>query len=133
MSALASREFPNCLGGAVPRRGFAISPPVARVLLETSCPLANEGAGNAGCPLHPQPRVQCVGSTRVSSPQVTGTPGIPTPDGFTAYFFLSPEIGLSCLRRLQSCIRRLDAGVEASGPHDLTVRISTVRQRRCRV
>jgi hypothetical protein len=29
-----------------------------------------EGAGKAGCPLHPQPRVQCVGSTRVSSPQV---------------------------------------------------------------
>jgi hypothetical protein len=25
----------------------------------------NEGVGNAGCPLHPQPRVQCVGSTRV--------------------------------------------------------------------
>ena len=28
-----------------------------------------EGVGNAGCPLHPQPRVQCVGSTRVSSPR----------------------------------------------------------------
>ena len=29
-----------------------------------------EGAGNAGCPLHPQPRVQSVVSTRVSSLQV---------------------------------------------------------------
>jgi hypothetical protein len=31
--------------------------------------------------------------------EFTGTPGIPARSGFTAYFELSPEIGLSCLRR----------------------------------
>src|SRR5260370_26879486 len=45
----------------------------------------------------------------------------------TAYFVLSPAIGLSCHRRLRSCLRKLEAGVEASGPHDLAVRSSAVR------
>jgi hypothetical protein len=40
----------------------------------------------------------------------------------TAYFALSPEIGLFCLRRLRSCLHKLDTGVEAPGPHDLAVR-----------
>jgi hypothetical protein len=63
-------------------------------------------------------------------------------NGFTAYFVLSPAIGLSChrrptgygtLARLGSrTSARLDAGVEASGPHDFTVRFSAVRPaRRC--
>jgi hypothetical protein len=55
----------------------------------------------------------------------------------TAYFVLSPAIGLSCHRRLRikvlsarsglQNLRRLDAGVEASGPHDFAVRGSSVR------
>ena len=40
----------------------------------------------------------------------------------TAYFALSPVIGLSCHRRLADTSAKLDAGVEASGPHDFTVR-----------
>ena len=53
-------------------------------------------------------------------------------NGFTAYFVLSPAIGLSCHRRwrLEALTdpvglaghHQLDAGVEASGPHDFTVR-----------
>ena len=35
---------------------------------------------------------------------------------------LSPAIGLSCHRRSRNCFRKLDAGVEASGPHDFAVR-----------
>jgi hypothetical protein len=56
----------------------------------------------------------------------------------TAYFALSPVIGLSCHRhlRINACprpvgptrLRELDAGIEASGPHDFAVRISAVRQ-----
>jgi hypothetical protein len=46
----------------------------------------------------------------------------------TVSFVISPAIGLSCHRRLRCRHRKLDAGVEASGPHDFTVRISTVRQ-----
>src|SRR5713226_3134471 len=51
-----------------------------------------------------------------------GSPGIPCTMVLTAYFVLSPVIGLYCHRRLRSCLRRLDAGVEASGPHDFAVR-----------
>jgi hypothetical protein len=51
----------------------------------------------------------------------------------TAYFVLSPVIGLYCHRRLADTSARLDAGVEASGPHDFAVRISAIRQRRIRV
>ena len=40
----------------------------------------------------------------------------------TVSFALSPVIGLVCHRRLRRCLRRLDAGVEASGPHDFAVR-----------
>jgi hypothetical protein len=51
----------------------------------------------------------------------------------TAYFVLSPVIGLSCHRHPRSLLRELDAGVEASGPHDFAVRISAIRQRHIRV
>jgi hypothetical protein len=40
----------------------------------------------------------------------------------TVSFVLSPVIGLSCHRRLARLLARLDAGVEASGPHDFAVR-----------
>jgi hypothetical protein len=52
----------------------------------------------------------------------------------TASFALSPVIGLSCHRHLAEMdSAKLDAGVEASGPHDFTVRVSTFRQARRRV
>jgi hypothetical protein len=43
----------------------------------------------------------------------------------TVSFVLSPAIGLSCHRHPQ---RELDAGVEASGPHDFSVRVGSFRQ-----
>src|SRR3979490_3003367 len=42
--------------------------------------------------------------------------------GFTASFALSPAIGLVCHRHLARLLARLDAGVEASEPHDFAVR-----------
>jgi hypothetical protein len=48
----------------------------------------------------------------------------------TVSFVLSPVIGLVCHRRLRSCLRKLDAGVEASGPHDFAVRKRRPRQQR---
>jgi len=46
----------------------------------------------------------------------------------TVSFVISPVIGLfvtvACVMK-----RKLDASVEASGPHDFAVRLSTVRQR----
>jgi hypothetical protein len=59
-------------------------------------------------------------------------PTFPT-QWFTAYSALSPEIGLSCLRRLRRLLRKLDTSVEASGPHDFAVRVSAVRYRHVNV
>jgi hypothetical protein len=43
-------------------------------------------------------------------------------------FVLSPVIGLFCHRRLRHLLRKLDASVEASGPHDFAVRLKRIRQ-----
>src|SRR6266436_5195663 len=62
-----------------------------------------EGVGNAGCPLHPQPRVHFVLVERTRATTSTPeSPGIPARNGFTAYVVLSPVTGLSCHRRLRN-------------------------------
>jgi hypothetical protein len=50
------------------------------------------------------------------------TPGIPRAMVLTVSFALSPVIGLSCHRHQWIGLHQLDAGVEASGPHDFAVR-----------
>ena len=60
-------------------------------------------------------------------------PGIPRAMVLTASFVISPVIGLFCHRRQRNYFRQLDASVEASGPHDFAVRVSTFRQACCRV
>src|SRR3954468_21242597 len=76
---------------AVYRHGFAISPRLfARGLPEFRVPLISEGAGNAGRPMRPQPRVPK--RKRHTSVVTTVTPEITrhSPrNGFTAYFVLS--------------------------------------------
>jgi hypothetical protein len=106
----------------------------ARGLLLNSGPLPSEGAGNAGRPMRPPPRVrwQNAKSTRVG--QVTPeSPGIPRAMVLTASFVLSPATGLCCHRHPRNYFRELDASVGASGPHDFSVRFSTVRHRRFHV
>src|ERR1700738_1862802 len=75
----------------------------SRCAMRPSCACTfrpGEGVGNAGCPPHPQPRVQSVGGTRVSSPPShRDTRHSRTRAVLTAYFVLSPVIGLSCHRR----------------------------------
>ena len=93
----------------------------ARAWINT-VPQEKEGAGNAGCPLHPQPRVRCLESTRVSHHRFTGTPGISCAMVLTAYFALSLVTGLVCHHRRRKDFRQLDASVGASGPHDFAVR-----------
>jgi hypothetical protein len=52
----------------------------------------------------------------------------------TASFGLSPVIGfLATVAPEKLASQELDASVEASGPHDFSVRLSAVRQRRRRV
>src|SRR6266404_6928753 len=58
-------------------------------------PKKSEGAGNAGRSLHPQPRVR--NETKHTSVVTTGSDGFnrhSPRNGFTAYFALSPAIGL---------------------------------------
>jgi len=106
----------------------AMRPSCAR----TFVPRKTEGAGKAGCPLHPQPRVQCVGSTRVSSPQVHRDTRPSLRNGFNGFLRALPgdraclppsPADLACQNPVgPTCLRRLDASVGASGPHDFAVR-----------
>src|ERR1700676_2453347 len=98
--------------------------PAARCVRVVHVSFAREGVGNAGRPMHPQPRVR--NRIKHTSVVTTVTPEITrhSPrNGFTAYFALSPAIGLVCHRRLARLLARLDAGVEASEPHDFAVRL----------
>jgi hypothetical protein len=53
-----------------------------------------EGAGNAGCAMHPQPRVEKINHTSVVTTGFTGITRHSLRDGFTVSFVLSPVIGL---------------------------------------
>ena len=85
------------------------------------------------------PAASCAKCRKHTSVVTTVAPGHPAFPHAMVSFVLSPAIGLSCHRRLRidACPRpvgptrhrRLDAGVEASGPHDFTVRASIARPR----
>src|SRR5882762_591020 len=72
-----------------------------------------EGVGNAGCPLHPQPRVRSVESTRVFTTVAPEHPAFPHAMVLTVYVVLSPVTGLSCHRRQRIC------GLSAPGRADM--------------
>src|ERR1700738_5048025 len=76
-----------------------------------------EGAGKAGCPLHPQPRVRNK-STRVSHHRSTGTPGIPCAMVLTVSFVLLCD-RLVCHRHRADMAGRGPVG-PTSPPRDLT-------------
>src|SRR5216683_5511394 len=117
----------------------------SRGALRPSCAFISlaplEGVGNAGCPLHPRPRVHfvLVERTRVTT-STPERPAFPHAMVLTAYVVLSPVTGLFCHRHPQSKVlskpgwadatpRELDASVGASGPHDFAVRSNISRQR----
>src|SRR5258707_9379127 len=91
-----------------------------------------EGVGNAGCPLHPQPRVRSVESTRVFTTGPPESPGIPARNGFNGLLralpgdraLLPPSLAdTACQNPVgPTCLHKLDASVGASGPHDFAVR-----------
>jgi hypothetical protein len=105
-------------------------------------PPSREGAGNAGCALHPQSRVQKVKSTRGSHHEFTGTTRHSPRNGFNGFLrdlpgdraLLSPsfvEYGWSAPGRADFASAKLDASIEASGPHDFAVRSTVVRLHAC--
>ena len=106
--------------------------------------LKQEGAGNAGCALHPRSRVQKAERKSHTSIQVQRRHSdIPCAMALRLTSRSPRRIGLCCLRRLRiagsSAPGRthlpsadLTPTTEASGPHDFAVRISIVRPaRRC--
>ncbi len=68
----------------------------------------------------------------------TGSPGIPARDGFNGFLRALPgdrallppsSADKACLHPVgPTCLRELDASVEASGPHDFAVRNNIARQ-----
>ena len=97
----------------------------------------SEGAGNAGCALHPRSHAQvCTRSARMS---IQGSGEHPTFPAQWLYGLLRalPGDRLSCHHRLHASdpigslrnICKLDASTGASGPHDFTVRSRAVRFR----
>jgi hypothetical protein len=60
--------------------------------------------------------------TSIHSGRTGNHPASPHAMVLTVSFVLSPAIGLFCHRRWQRLSCQLDASVEASGPHDFSVR-----------
>ena len=109
------------------------TPPRSRRVLHAS--FANREAhlkfrGRRECRALDAPAASCakIENTRDSHHGHTGFTRHSPRNGFTAYSALFPVIGLSCHRHQRSCLRQLDAGVEASEPHDFVVRVRAVRQ-----
>src|SRR5450759_4740447 len=102
------------------RYGFAFSRPVAPEPCKNPSP-RNEGAGNAGRSMRPQPRMQNKNEhTSVVTTVTPETPGIPRAMVYDLYRALPGD--RACLSPSLAVTRKLDAGVEASGPHDFAVR-----------
>jgi hypothetical protein len=127
LARTTNQDVPSRPRGAMrPRRCFIFRP--------------FEGVGNAGCPLHPRPRVRFAFGKKHTSIRVhRNHPAFPHAMVLTAYVALSPVTGLFCHRRLRikfclspvgpTQLRELDASVGASGPHDFAVRCNISRPR----
>jgi hypothetical protein len=74
-------------------------------------------------PTHPQPRMQSKKAYELVTTGKAGVPGIPARDGFNGFLRDLPGDRLCCHRRLARLSAKLDASVEASGPHDFAVRV----------
>src|ERR1700719_2886454 len=92
-----------------------------------------EGVGNAGCPLHPRPRVHfvVVERTRVTT-STPESPDVPARNGFNGFLRALPgdravlppsSADMFCLSPVgPTQLRELDTSVGVSGPHDFAVR-----------
>jgi hypothetical protein len=84
-----------------------------------------EGVGNAGCPVHPQPRVRMVviNAHEYSQRVHRNRPAFPHAMVLTASFELSLVTGSFATIARGIVFHELDASVGASGPHDFAVRV----------
>src|ERR1700731_2689202 len=121
-----SRRSPGRRCGST--RTLDLAAQCARGLLHLSPSWKVEGAGKAGCALHPRSRVQNADRKRTRAYRFSGgNPAFPA-RWFTAYFALSPATGSFATVIRGSIFRELDTSVGVSGPHDFAVRLSAVRQ-----
>jgi hypothetical protein len=91
--------------------GFAFSRPTApEVCMNLSPPSKTEGAGNAGCTLHPRSRVHDVVRCAHEHTGTVGTRRHSLRNGLTAYAELSLETNSFCLHRC-----RLDGSTDPVG------------------
>src|SRR5436309_10042404 len=107
-----------------------------RVFTKTVRPKKSEGAGNAGCPLHPRPRVRMVSEAHERSHhRFTGLfPAFSHAMVLTAYFVLSPATNSSCHRHWRIKVDQTRPDLispppawhqqRVSGPHGFAVRSS---------
>src|SRR3954451_17567402 len=123
------------MAGLVPAIHVLLAPrvhikqkPIMRVLvlaarMRPSCArrFAREGRGECRVPTHPQPRMQSKKAYELVTTGRPDDPAFPHAMVLTVSFVISPVIGLVCHRRF-ACAK-LDASVEASGPHDFAVRV----------
>ena len=112
-----------------PRSRGAIRPRFA----QKSRPLKSEGAGNAGCALHPRSRVQNGKRKRTRAYRFSGgTPTFPAqwlygllralPGESGLFASVASGYGLFRARSGRQASEDLTPTIEASGPHDFTVR-----------
>jgi hypothetical protein len=121
------RRNPDCFPFGTSMVQTSVYDPAAQSVRAVACRSAQEGVGNAGCP-RTRSRVRKVESTRVSHHGYAGTPGIPARNGFNGFLRTLPgDRAFLSSSSAKTCFRKLDAGVEASGPHDFTVRIRRAR------
>jgi hypothetical protein len=85
-------------------------------------PLKIKGAGNAGRPMRPQPRVRNKKHTSKSPRSRRKSPDIPYAMVLTAYFALPGDRAFLPPSPRGNHSAKLDASVGASGPHDFAVR-----------
>src|ERR1700694_3603126 len=107
----------------MPTRLRILAARCARVVQEA---LAQKKRGRRECRVANAPAASCVmeTNTRVSHHGHTGVARHSLHNGFTAYFVLSPAIGLFVTVAGGYLFRPLDAGVEAAETHALAVRKS---------
>jgi hypothetical protein len=87
-------------------------------------PLKTEGAGNAGCPPHPQPRVRNSRAHEQLHHRFTGATQRFLRNGFNGLFRALPGDRAFLPPSSAEKSRQLDASVGASGPHGFAVRKS---------
>src|SRR5437868_7890772 len=88
-----------------------------------------EGAGNAGRAMRPQPRMQNKKAYEHSHHGHTGITRHSPRNGFNGLLRTLPGDRAFLSPSPAEYFRQLDASVEASGPHDFAVRLSAVRQK----